>query len=72
MKNQDIRKEINDYEAEIIRLNKIISNKDEKLTQIRHKLESQESEVGQCRQQIKVLQQQNDDSKKTQARNRKE
>ena len=40
-KNQDIKKERNDYEVEIIRLNKIISDKDEELTQIRHKLESQ-------------------------------
>ena len=43
-KNQDIKKEIIDYEAEIIRLNKIISDKDEELKQIQHKLESQESE----------------------------
>ena len=28
-KNQDIKKEISDYEAEIIRLNKIINDKDE-------------------------------------------
>jgi len=34
LKNQDIKKEINDYEAEIKRLNKIISDKDEELTQI--------------------------------------
>ena len=39
LKNQDIKKEINDYEAEIKRLNKIVSDKDEELTQIRHKLE---------------------------------
>ena len=64
LKNQDIKKEINDYEAETIRLKKIISDKDEELTQIQHKLESQESEVDQCRQQIKILQQQNDDCKK--------
>ena len=32
LKNQDIKKEINDYEAEIKRLNKI--DKDEELTQI--------------------------------------
>ena len=46
-------------------MNKIVNDKDEELTQILHKLESQESEVGQCRQQIKVLQQKNDDSEKT-------
>ena len=63
-KNQDIKKEIIDYEAEIIRLNKIINNRDEELTHIGHKLEDQESVVGQYRQQIKVLQQQNSDSKK--------
>ena len=44
-------------------MNEIISDKDEELLQIRLKLESQESEVGQCRQQINVIQQQNDDSK---------
>ena len=33
-KNQDIKKEISDYEEEIIRLNKIINDKDEKLTHI--------------------------------------
>ena len=32
LKNQDIKKEINDYEVEIIRLNKIIGDKDEELT----------------------------------------
>ena len=64
LKNQDIKKEINDYKVEIKRLNKIVSGKDEELTQIWHKLESQESEVSQCRQQIKVLKQQNEDSKK--------
>ena len=56
MKNQDIKKEINDYEAEIKWLNKIISDKDEELTQIRLKLENQESVIDQYRQQIKVLQ----------------
>ena len=65
MKNQDIKKEINNYEAEIKRLNKIVSDKDEELMQIRHKLENQESVIDQYRQQIKVLQQKNDDSKKT-------
>ena len=29
LKNQDINKEISDYEAEIIRLNKIVNDKDE-------------------------------------------
>ena len=33
--NQDIKKEISDYEVETIRLNKIINNKDEELTHIR-------------------------------------
>ena len=65
LKNQDIKKKINDYEAEIKRLNKIVSDKDEELMQIRHELENQESVIDQYRQQIKVLQQQNDDSKKT-------
>ena len=65
LKNQDIKKEINDYEAEIKWLNKIVSDKDEELTQIRHKLENQESVIDQYRQHIKVLQQQNDDSKNT-------
>ena len=32
--NQDIKKEISDYEVETIRLNKIVNNKDEELTQI--------------------------------------
>ena len=45
-------------------MNKIVNDKDEQLTQIGNKLEDQESEIGQCRQQIKVLEQQNDDSKK--------
>ena len=63
MKNQDIKKEIN--ETEIIRLNKIVNDKDEELTHIRQKLEDQESMVDQYQQQIKVLQQKNDDSKKT-------
>ena len=31
-KNQDIKKVISDYETEIIRLNKIVNNKDEELT----------------------------------------
>ena len=34
LKNQDIKKEINDYEAEIKQLNKIVSDKDEELMQI--------------------------------------
>ena len=63
-KNQYIKKEIIDYEAEIIRLNKIINDIDEELTHIQHKVEDQESVVDQYRQQIKVLQQQNNDSKK--------
>ena len=62
--NQDIKKEISNYEVETIRLNKIINNKDEELTHIRQKLTDQESVVDQYRQQIKVLQQQNSDSKK--------
>ena len=41
-KNQDIKKEIIDYEAEIIRLNKIINDRDEELTHIRQKVEDQE------------------------------
>ena len=41
-KNQDIKKEISDYEAKIIRLNKIINDKDEELTHIQQKLEDQE------------------------------
>ena len=45
-------------------MNKIVSDKDEELTQIRHKLENQELVIDQYQQQIKVLQQQNDDSKK--------
>ena len=45
LKNQDIKKEINDYEAEIKWLNKIVSNKDEELTQIQHKLGNQESVI---------------------------
>ena len=64
LKNQDIKKEISDYEAEIIRLNKIINDKDEELVHIRQRLTDQESVVDQYRQQIKVLQQQNRDSKK--------
>ena len=35
--NQDIKKEISDYEAETIRLNKIVNNKDEELTRIQRK-----------------------------------
>ena len=46
IKNQDTRKEIGDYEAQIIRLNKIVNDKDEELTQIQNKLEDQESEIG--------------------------
>ena len=42
----------------------IVNEKDEELTHIRQKLEDQESVVDQYRQQIKVLQQQNSDSKK--------
>ena len=49
-KNQDIKKEIIYYEAEIIRLNKIVNDKDEELTHILQKLEDQESEVDQYRQ----------------------
>ena len=64
LKNQDIKKELNEYKEEIIHLNKIVNDKDEELTHIRHKLEDQESVVDQYRQQIKVLQQQNSDFKK--------
>ena len=46
-KNQDIRKETSDYEEEIIRLKKIINDKDEERTHIRHKLEEKESVVDQ-------------------------
>ena len=63
-KKIDISKEISDYEAEIIRLNKIVNDKDEELTHIRQKIEDQVSVVNQYRQQIKILQQQNSDSKK--------
>ena len=66
LNNQDIKKEIKDYEAEIIRLNKIINDNDEELTQIRKKLDNQESEIDWSGQQIKFLQQQNDNSKKAQ------
>ena len=45
-------------------MNKIINKKDDELKHIRHKLEDQESVVDQYQQQIKVLQQQNNDSKK--------
>ena len=45
LKNQDINKEINDYEAEITQLNKIVTDKDEELMHIRHKLENQESVI---------------------------
>ena len=45
-------------------MNKIINDRDEELTHIQHKLEDQESVVDQYRQQIKVIQQQNNDSKK--------
>ena len=48
--NQDIKKEISDYEVETIRLNKIINNKDEELMHIRQKLTDQESVVDQYRQ----------------------
>ena len=50
LKNQYIKKEINDYEAEIKRLNKIVSDKDEEVMQIRHKLENQDSMINQYRQ----------------------
>ena len=63
-KNQDIKKDIIDYEVETIRLNKIINDRDEELTHIRQKLEDQESVVDQYQQQIKFLQQENKDSKK--------
>ena len=66
LKNQDIKKEINDYEAEIKRLNKIVSDKDEELMQIQNKLGNQESVIDRYRQQIKFLQQQNNDSRKEQ------
>ena len=46
-KNQYIKNEIIDYEEEIIRLNKIINDRDEELTHIRHKVEDQESMVDQ-------------------------
>ena len=45
-------------------MNKIVNNKDEKLTHIRQKLTNQELVVDQYQQQIKVLQQQNSDAKK--------
>ena len=37
LKNKDIKKEISDYEAEIMRLNQIVNNKDEELKHIQHK-----------------------------------
>ena len=64
LRNQDIKKEIKDYKSDIIRLNKIVNDKDRELTHIRQKLGDQESVVDQYQQQIKVLQQQNDDYKK--------
>ena len=47
LKNQDIKKEINNYEAEIKWLNKIVSDEDEELMQIRHKLGNQELVIDQ-------------------------
>ena len=35
LKNQDIKKEVKDYKAEIIHLNKIVNDKDEELTHTR-------------------------------------
>ena len=64
LKNQDVKKQLNEYKEEIMRLNKIVNDKDEVLTQIQNKLKDQESEVYQCRQQIKLLQL-NDNSKTT-------
>ena len=46
-KNEDIRKEIIDYEAKIICLNKIINNRDEEPMHILQKVEDQESVVDQ-------------------------
>ena len=45
-------------------MNKIINDRDEELMHIRQKVEDQELVVDQYRQKIKVLQQQNNDSKK--------
>ena len=42
-----------------------VNDKDEELTQIRKKLEDQESVADQYQQQIKVIQEKNDDSKNT-------
>ena len=64
LKNQDIKKQLNEYKEKIICLSKIINDKDEELVQMRKKLKDQESEVSQCQQHIIVLQRQNDDSKK--------
>ena len=44
-KNQDIKKEISDYKAEIICLNEIVNDKDEELTHIQQRLTDQESMV---------------------------
>ena len=45
LKNQDIKKKLNEYKEEIICMKKIINDKDEELTRIRKKLKDQESEV---------------------------
>ena len=45
-------------------MNKIINDRDEELMHIRQKVEDQELVVDQYRQKIKVLQQQNNESKK--------
>ena len=45
-------------------MNKIVNDKDEEMTHIRHRLTDQESVGDQYRQQIKVIQQKNSDSKK--------
>ena len=45
LKNQDIKKKLNEYKEVIICMKKIINDKDEELTRIRKKLKDQESEV---------------------------
>ena len=46
-----------DLEEAVKGLNKLFMDKDKKTTQIKNKLECQDSEVIQCQQQIKELQQ---------------
>ena len=65
LQNQKIMKDVVKNKEEITRLNKIIKDKDDKITQIQTKVRCQEAENCHLQQQIEEIKQKEDDSKKS-------